>query len=67
MRRAERGEAGPAGAGCPPDLGDLVVVLLASSLAGLSDRLADDGYPRAADLVCDLVEVADDYITRLDG
>ena len=47
------------------DLGDLVVVLLASTLAGLRDRLAEDGFEPAADLVADLVEVADDYLTRV--
>ena len=46
-----------------PDLGDLVVVLLASTLAGLRDRLAEDGYGFAADLVADLVDVADGYLT----
>jgi hypothetical protein len=59
--------AGRGGPGPPPDLGDLVIVLLASTLAGLRDRLADDGFGRAADLVCDLVELADDYIIRLEG
>lgn len=49
----------------PPDLGDLVVVLLAGTLAGLRDRLAGDGFERASDVVADLVEVADDYVTRL--
>lgn len=48
-----------------PDLGDLVLVLLASTLAGLRDRLHEDGFGAAADLVADLVEVADDYLTRL--
>ncbi len=48
-----------------PDLGDLVVVLLASTLAGLRDRLADDGFTDAADVVGDLVDIADDYITGL--
>ena len=48
-----------------PDLGDLVVVLLASTLAGLRDRLADDGFHGAADLVADLTDVADDYINAL--
>ncbi|HEX2050700.1 MAG TPA: hypothetical protein VHJ34_08725 [Actinomycetota bacterium] len=47
-----------------PDLGDLVVVLLAGTLAGLRDRLHEDGFARAAELVGDLVEVADDYVTR---
>jgi hypothetical protein len=50
-----------------PDLGDLIIILLASTLAGLRDRLAEDGFRRAADLLTDLVEIADDYITRLDG
>jgi hypothetical protein len=49
------------------DLGDLVIVLLAGTLAGLRYRLADDGFGRAADLVCDLVELSDVYITRLEG
>lgn len=48
-----------------PDLGDLVIVLLASTLAGLRDRLAQDGYEPAADLVADLVEVTDDYLTHV--
>jgi hypothetical protein len=48
----------------PPDLGDLVVVLLASTLAGLRDRLAADGFDPAAELVAQLVEVADDYLTE---
>ena len=47
----------------PPDLGDLIVVLLASTLAGLRDRLHQDGFDHAAELVGDLVEVADDYLT----
>jgi hypothetical protein len=48
-----------------PDLGDLVIVLLASTLAGLRDRLADDGFENAADVVGDLVELTDDYITHV--
>ncbi len=48
-----------------PDLGDLVVVLLAGTLAGLRDRLAQDGFDPAAELVADLVEIADDYLTRV--
>ena len=48
-----------------PDLGDLVVVLLAGTLAGLRDRLAEDGFDPAAELVADLVEIADDYLTRV--
>lgn len=46
-----------------PDLGDLVVVLLAGTLAGLRDRLDCDGFTPAAELVADLVEIADDYLT----
>ena len=48
-----------------PDLGDLVVVLLASTLAGLRDRLAADGFDPAAELVADLVEIVDDYLTKV--
>jgi hypothetical protein len=47
-----------------PDIGDLVVVLLSSSLAALRDRLAEDGFESAALLVADLVDIADDYITN---
>ena len=50
-----------------PDLGDLVVVLLASTLAGLRDRLHEDGFEAAADLVADLVDVADAYVTARDA
>ncbi len=49
-----------------PNLGDVVIVLLASSLAGLRERLLSDGFEDAAELVADLVEIADDYITRVD-
>ena len=48
-----------------PDLGDLVVVLLASTLAGLRDRLVSDGFENAAELVADLVEITDDYLTSV--
>lgn len=48
-----------------PDLGDLVIVLLASSLAGLRDRLNVDGFDTAAEVVADLVEIADDYLSRV--
>lgn len=47
-----------------PDLGDLVIVLLASTLAGLRDRLVDD---RLRPGPGSLVEPSDDYITRLEG
>lgn len=46
-----------------PDLGDLVICLLASTLAGLRDRLYFDGFDEASDLVADLVEIADLYVT----
>ena len=46
-----------------PDLGDLIVMLLAGTLAGLRDRLEVDGFEPAAELVADLVEIADDYLT----
>ena len=48
-----------------PDLGDLVIVLLAGTLAGLRDRLTHDGFARASDLVADLVDVTDDYLTNV--
>lgn len=62
-----RNGAVPERADGAPDLGDLVIVLLASTLAGLRDRLASDGFGDAADLVADLVEVADGYIVSLGG
>lgn len=48
-----------------PNMGVLIVVLLASTLAGLRDRLVADGFLDAADLVGDLVEIADDYVTQV--
>ena len=51
----------------PADLGDLVIVLLAGTLAGLRDRLAQDGFPKAADLVVRLVEEADGYLESLES
>ena len=45
-----------------PDLGDLVLVLLASTLAGLRDRLLGDGYLHAADCVADLTVRLDNYL-----
>ena len=50
-----------------PDLGDLVVVLLAGTLAGLRDRLELDGFTPASDLVADLVEITDHYLTSVAG
>lgn len=58
-------DAGAAPEARIPDLGDLVVVLLAGTLAGLRDRLAEDGFDPAAELVADLVEIADDYLTKV--
>lgn len=49
-----------------PDLGDLIVVLLAGTLAGLRDRLDSDGFTPAAELVADLVEMTDVYLTTAD-
>ena len=46
------------------DLGDFVVVLLAGTLAGLRDRLAADGFERAAELVADLVDDLDAHLAR---
>lgn len=47
-----------------PPLGDIVVLLLAGTLAGLRDRLAHDGYLDHADLVADLVEIVDEHLAR---
>jgi len=47
------------------DLGDLVVVLLASTLAGLRDRLADDGFGEASELVASLTERCDSYLEEV--
>jgi hypothetical protein len=60
-----RPAAGPRTPSGPPDLGDIVLMLLASTLAGLRDRLHEDGFEIAADLVADLVEITDDYLTRV--
>ncbi len=55
----------PVSADVAPDLGDLVVVLLGGTLAGLRDRLASDGFIPAAELVADLVEAVDDYLVSV--
>jgi len=47
------------------DLGDLVIVLLASTLAGLRDRLADDRFTRASALVAELTDRCDSYIEEV--
>lgn len=48
-----------------PDLGDLVIVLLASTLAGLRDRLDADGFESASVLVADLTDRCDAYLTEV--
>lgn len=55
----------PCECGGDADLGDIVILLLAGTLAGLRDRLHEDGFDGAAGVVHDLVEIADDYVTRL--
>jgi hypothetical protein len=50
-----------------PDLGDLVVVLLGGTLAGLRDRLYEDGFDGAGCLVEDLVEMTDAYLDARGG
>jgi hypothetical protein len=47
------------------DLGDLVIVLLAGTLAGLRDRLDDDGFAPAARLVAELTERCDSYLEEV--
>lgn len=51
--------------GTAPDLGDLVIVLLAGTLAGLRDRLAADGFEQASELVSDLTERCDTYLEEV--
>lgn len=48
-----------------PDLGDLVVVLLAGTLAGLRDRLDEDGFGPAAEFVSKLVTRCDEYLEEV--
>jgi hypothetical protein len=40
-------------------------MLLAGTLAGLRDRLADDGFDDAAELVAYMVDAADDYLSQV--
>jgi hypothetical protein len=49
----------------PPDLGDLVIVLLASTLAGLRDRLGEDGFTGASELVAELTSSCDAYLEEV--
>ena len=51
--------------GTKADLGDLVVVLLAGTLAGLRARLSEDGFDDAADLVGTLATRCDDYLEEV--
>lgn len=46
-------------------MGELIMVLLACTLANLRDRLCDDGYGQPARVVADLVEITNDYLDRL--
>ena len=48
-----------------PDLGDLVIVLLAGTLAGLRDRLDGDGFDKACGLVSELTEKCDSYLSEV--
>ncbi len=48
-----------------PDLGDLVIVLLASTLAGLRDRLNDDGFSDASEFVAELTDRCDTYLAEV--
>ena len=48
-----------------PDLGDLVIVLLAGPLAGLRDRLEADGFAHASHLVADLTSRCDRYVEEV--
>ncbi len=46
-------------------MGELIMVLLACTLANLRDRLCADGYDQPARVVADLVEITNDYLDRL--
>lgn len=48
-----------------PDLGDLVIVLPAGTLAGRRDRLEDDGFAPASGLVAELTEHCDGYLEEV--
>ena len=50
-----------------PDLGDLVIVLLASTLAGLRDRLDDDGFSKASEFIAELTLRCDGYLEEVAG
>lgn len=56
---------GPTESGGSPDLGDLVIVLLASTLAGLRDRLEIDGFEEASKLVAGLTECCDSFLAEV--
>jgi hypothetical protein len=45
-----------------PDMGDLMIINLCAALGGFAHRLADDGFSAAAELIWDLIEIADDYL-----
>lgn len=48
-----------------PDLGDLVIVLLGSTLAGLRDRLSEDNFTKASDFVAELTDRCDIYLEEI--
>ena len=45
---------------------NIIMLVLACTLAGLRDRLFEDGHDRAAEGVADLVEITDDYLDRIE-
>jgi hypothetical protein len=47
------------------DLGDLVIVLLASTLAELRDRLCEDNFTKASELVAELTVRCDSYLEKV--
>ena len=49
-----------------PDLGDLVIMLLASTLAGLRDRLEGDGFHKASEFVSELTDRCDTYLSGVE-
>ncbi|HEU4481062.1 MAG TPA: hypothetical protein VFS18_04180 [Actinomycetota bacterium] len=48
----------------PLDMGDLLVFLVASTVATVRDRLLEDGHVHAGDLLDEVTEVLDDFVRR---
>ena len=49
-----------------PNLGELVIVLLAATQTGLRDRLQSDGFSDAARCIAETIDITDHYLERLE-